>query len=94
MKQGSRQTAVLIKNLAGRCVSYSQLCRRMASLGIKWVMNRTKREGRYLAIDGTGIATDYGGDYKISKHRTRQMLYTLHAIVDNYLYHLIHNYIV
>ena len=35
MKQGLRQTVVLIRNLAEKCASYSQLCRRVASLGIK-----------------------------------------------------------
>ena len=82
MKQGLRQTAVLVKALAEKCASYSQLCRRMASLGIKWTITKIKRKGRLLAIDGSGISTDYRGDYRSSKYKVRQRFYKLHAIVD------------
>ncbi len=82
MKQGLRQTTVLVKNLTGKCTSYSQLCRRMASLGIKWIINKTERKGRFLAIDGSGISTDYRGDYRSSKYKVRQRFYKLHALVD------------
>ena len=82
MRQGFRQTAVLIKGLAGSCASYSQLCRRLASAGIKWLINRTKRKGRYLAIDGTGISTHYRGDYRSGKYSIRQPFYKFHALED------------
>jgi hypothetical protein len=83
MKMGLRQTMVLVKNLAGKCASYSQLDRRLASIGLKWIVNRVKRKGRIISIDGSGIAINYRSDYRSSKYHVKQRFYKLHAEINS-----------